>query len=311
MKSKTPQESLEDSAAAKARRFAAEFASGARLARGSAAPFAASSEGADDVLGRLGPLVYDATVAGGLLGAAESLSPLAGSGRGGFPQDPHSLLYQGSSGPAYDFPVVRRSIKAIETAVSLSPESYYSLSAEARRRSFSITANLKTATIEKVRSLLTETMKGKQSRTDFESVVRRELPGVLSPDHLEQVFRNNVNGAYSDGAETALRDRAVVDAFPFRAYYSIRDDRARPEHRRMERLGLNGSNVYAANDPVWAMFRPPWDWNCRCGFTPLTIKQAARKGVLVAVEWLDTGVQPANLFVPWPPFLPSASWRRL
>lgn len=263
MVQKSPQELLEDKAAVLARKFADEFLAATRGVLGSARGdlFAPLAESASDTFDRLTPLLFDTSVAGGLLGAAEMLRPLAGGGRGGFPTDPKSIIYPPGEGPVVDFPIVRKSIKAIEAAVTLSPESYYALSAAAKRQAFTVTANLKDSTIEKIRDVLRENVAERQNRAKFEKAIREQLPNVLSDAHIEQVFRNNVNAAYSDGAETALRDPFVVDAFPFRAYYSIHDDRARPEHRRLEKLGLNGTNVFAANDPVWTMFRPPWDFN--------------------------------------------------
>ena len=263
MVQKSPQELLEDKAAVLARKFADEFLAATRGVLGSARGdlFAPLAESASDTFDRLTPLLFDTSVAGGLLGAAEMLRPLSGDGRGGFPTDPKSIIYPPGEGPVVDFPIVRKSIKAIEAAVTLSPESYYALSAAAKRQAFTVTANLKDSTIEKIRDVLRENVAERQNRAKFEKAIREQLPEVLSDAHIEQVFRNNVNAAYSDGAETALRDPFVVDAFPFRAYYSIHDDRARPEHRRLEKLGLNGTNVFAANDPVWTMFRPPWDFN--------------------------------------------------
>lgn len=258
---------------------------------------------------------YDAAIAGRLAGALEVVEELPAINRGSLigPPDALGILYPPGEEPVIDFPVIRRATEQIAAKRSLDPATYYGLRDEARRQAFTITAGLKTATIEKVREILQESAEGPVNRTAFEKTVRsrlrEELP--ISDAHLEQVFRNNVNGSYSDGVEGALGDPVVGSAFPFRAYHAIHDDRARPEHRALENLGLSGTNVFFHLDPVWALFRPPWDWNCRCGFTPITIRQAARKGVAVAQQWLETGIQPSGLFVPRPPFLPSPSWRRI
>ena len=83
----------------------------------------------------------------------------------------------------------------------------------------------------------------------------------LSEARIEQVFRNNVNGAFSDGQEKALNHILVADAFPYRRYSATLDQRVRPEHAILETSGLNGTAIYRKDDPVWQLFRPPWEWN--------------------------------------------------
>lgn len=262
--------------------------------------------------------VFDSQVAGYVVGAAGIAAPLARPRSTEFPPlyelkpaDIRFALY-GPGGPSIEFPIIDSAISQLTKAETLSAGVYYEISAAARRDAFTITAAVSDGTVERVREILAENVFEKTSRTEFMDRVERELPSLpISEAHLEQVFRNNVNAAYSDGGEKALADPLVGSAFPYRAYYPIRDDRARPEHLALEFLGLDGTNVYHFRDPVWLMFRPPWDWNCRCGWNPLTIRRAANKGVRFAQQWLDTGIEPPNQFVAWPPFLPSASWQRI
>src|SRR5262249_21071406 len=92
-------------------------------------------------------------------------------------------------------------------------------------------------------------------------------------------------------------------------YSAVHDSRARPEHRHLERLGLDGTAVYRRDDPVILQFWPPWDYNCRCAVVPLTVADAAARGVKEAQEWLRTGQPPAApAFVAPPPFSPPAGF---
>jgi uncharacterized protein with gpF-like domain len=70
------------------------------------------------------------------------------------------------------------------------------------------------------------------------------------------------------------------------AYYATTDSRVRKNHLALEKLGLDGTNIYRADDPTWQRFRPPWDFQCRCSWVPITVEQAARRGVTEAKEWL-------------------------
>lgn len=228
------------------------------------------------------------------------------------PNDIRFLLYPPGEYPRIEFPIIDKAIEQLQGAATLTPNTYYEMAAAARQNAFTVSGSIREETIDQIRQILADNVGEISSRTDFLQQVRDELPDLpLAEHHVEQVFRNNVNSAYSDGGEAALADPLVADAFPYRAYYAIHDDRARPEHLRLERLGLDGTNVYHKNDPVWLMFRPPWDWNCRCGWNPLSIRRAAAKGVRFAQQWLETGIEPKDQFVKWPNFLPSASWQRV
>lgn len=290
----------------------------AALERFRAPQLISMSAGFEEVVRRyafeLEAAVYDSSVAGYVVGAAGIVAPLARPSRGGYsapPRDVRFAFYPPGQPPRVEFPILDEAIRTLQTAETLSPQTYYSMAAAARADAFTVSGNLAEGTIEQLREILAENVFEKSSRTEFLAKVRRELPNLPLAEHrVEQVFRNNVNSAYSDGGEATLRDPAVADAFPYRAYYPIRDDRCRPEHLALEFLGLDGTNVYHKNDPVWLMFRPPWDWNCRCGWNPLTIRRAAGKGVKFAQQWLETGIEPAGQFVKWPPFLPSPSWQR-
>jgi len=107
-----------------------------------------------------------------------------------------------------------------------------------------------------------------------------------SASHADQIFRNNIGQALGVGMEKALRHPVVVDAFPYRKYFATHDDRVRATHIALESSGLNGTQIYNKDDPVWRTFAPPWEWACRCAFSPYGVKQAAKAGVQEAIEWL-------------------------
>ncbi len=278
---------------------------------------------AEQFSAELNQALYDSQVAGYVVGASGAIAPLASaaglqplSGIPPITSDPLKIIYP-AGGPTIEFPVIDKAIAALQDAGVMMPADYYSLSAQARRDAFTISADVTEKTIADIQEILSSNVSAGTSRQQFMDDVAKQVSNLpISEAHLEQVFRNNVNGAYSDGAEAVLSDPMVDDAFPYRAYYPIRDDRARETHLILETSGLDGTNVYHSRDPVWLMFRPPWDWNCRCGWTPLTIRRAANKGVRFAMEWLKTGVEPPDQFVNWPtlhgkPFLPSPSWQRI
>lgn len=186
------------------------------------------------------------------------------------------------------FPGIVKAAEKLIESKTLTPADYYALSAEAKKQAFTISGEITQATVEKVRTILAEQMSETGVSLDaFEQAVDErigELP--INAAHLEQVYRNAVNSAYSEGQEHVLSGGIVLDEFPYRAYYAIHDARARHDHLALEKFGLNGTNVYLATDPFWSKYRPPIFFSCRCSWAGISIEQAAAEGVKHAKEWL-------------------------
>jgi hypothetical protein len=160
---------------------------------------------------------------------------------------------------------------------------------------------------DRVRQALARSVEEGSTLAQFRRDVAGSLGGTaLEPADVENVFRTNVMASYSDGQERLLAEPAVGDLFPFRQYFATHDGRVRPEHLEMEKRGIGGTNVYLATDPVWALFRPPWGHQCRCQFTPVSVAEAARRGVKYAQDWQTLGRKPPGPepWVPMPPFRP-------
>lgn len=231
--------------------------------------------------------------------------------------------------PKYKWPVADEALKVIQKAGLFSSQDYIEVGRAAMQGAFAITGELTDETLSDMRQLLAENMKGGLDREAFmdEAVGLLEEGSGLAESRLWQVFRNNTNTRYSEAKENALQNQMVVDAFPFREYFATTDQRVRDEHKALESLGLDGTGIYWATDPVWQLFRPPWDYGCRCTFSPVTVEQAARKGVRQAQEWLQAAkelaaeqggeavdylprTRPQPEYVASPPFEPSESWNR-
>lgn len=250
-----------------------------------------------------------ANATAGLLGEDVALPPDF-TGAGSPPILPPPITGSPDAGqPPEDFPGLARAVESLQRRKILEPAEFYELSASAKQQAFTITGDLTDQTRERIRDMLSADIEGPANRGTFTERVRREFDSLpISDAHLEHVYRNAANQAYSQGQDHVLDHPMVADAFPYRAYFAIHDTRAREEHRQMEKLGLNGTNVYHKDDPTWQRFKPPWDYNCRCGSAPLSVRDAARLGVKEAQQWLETGVEPVHEWVTPPPFAPSPSW---
>lgn len=200
-------------------------------------------------------------------------------------------------------PALERAIEVLDKAPVRVGADYLETADHVREGAFAITGELTEKAVADVREQLSKAiLEGKSQKEFIETVADRleEEGSPLSIPHIENVFRTNTMSAYSKAQEEAVSHPVVSDAFPYATYYATHDARVRPEHLAMEKYsppkenwkgggpyGLDGTNVYRFDDPVFKAFRPPWHYNCRCSWVPTTVEQAAKKGVKEASDWLE------------------------
>lgn len=255
---------------------------------------AAVLEGAREVAGKVPQLDRDASAVEALVGKIPQPS---------FPvsrDDPH-------------FPTIDEAARSLAKKNVLSRPGYDTLDAAARAKAFTVAGVDATETLTKIRDVMADNVeKGADYATFRKEVLDAVDEGTfLSPGHVENIFRTNVQTAFSDGQASVLSNPLVRSAFPYVARDAIHDDRVRHNHLALEKLGIQGTNVYRVDDPVWQLFRAPWDYNDRCSDTFMTVQQAAEAGIEEAREWERTGIEPADpAFVAMPPFQPPPGFQR-
>lgn len=229
------------------------------------------------------------------------------------PPPPPGLPEAVGDGETIQWPVIEESLRLLGEKQLVTREVYDRLGAAVRERAFTVAGVDAQETLGKVRDALAETLK---EEPDLETFKAKVLAAVdegtfLSDAHLETVFRTNIQSAFSDGQMGILQHPLIRGGFPYASYEAIHDDRVREDHLALEKYGIDGGNVYRIDDPVFQIFRPPWDFNDRCSWIPMTVRMAAEKGVAEARQWLDSGVEPSPpAFVEPPPFEPPPSFRR-
>ncbi len=91
----------------------------------------------------------------------------------------------------------------------------------------------------------------------------------------DTLIQTNAFQAYATTRRREQLDPRMVKLFPYLRYRTMRDNRVRPTHRRLDGLTL------PANDPFWETHYPPWEFNCRCMVTQVSQQDAdkmAKKG---------------------------------
>lgn len=242
----------------------------------------------------LGDTLVDATLAGQITGTAEaagSFSRAADSLFGGVfvpPSDPSLTARLLDDPPTVRFPTIEKAVKTLKDAPVFAGNDFRETAEAVRSGSFAITGDLTDETLRSVRQLLADDIaSGADTATFIKDLDEAFTEGVgLSEGRMRMVFRTNVGQAVSNSNEQALESPFVQDSFPYRRYNATNDLRVRPEHLALETThGLNGTQIYWKDDPVWDEFRPPFSWNCRCSWSPVTVLQAKERGVREAIEW--------------------------
>lgn len=197
--------------------------------------------------------------------------------------------------PVIEFPFLDKAIESLKEKRIVTRETFDAMTDHFRQEAFTVARVQTESTIETIQRALTETFEAGETKAKFGKRLQEAMgESPLGRGHLETVYRTNVQTAFAEGQESIRANPLLADAFPYARYDAIRDGRVRDDHLSLETLGLDGTNVYRADDPMWDLFTPPWAFNCRCSKTFLTIRQAARLGVREAVDWKESGDPPVD-----------------
>lgn len=224
---------------------------------------------------------------------------------GWFPPPP-----PGDPDPPTVFPQVERAARYLATRLDYTTREFAELDAAAKGVAFAVAAAQTLDAVERVRAALVRSVADGDTPREFRAAVREVLDeSALSDAQVETIHRTHVARAYSAGQQDVLDHPMVADEFPFVQYVATHDGRVEDTHLAMERLGLDGTAVYYADDPVIRRFWPPWRWRCRCFIIPLSVEDAAAAGVREAAEWARTGTPPVvRTSVKPPPFDLPKGW---
>lgn len=195
--------------------------------------------------------------------------------------------------PVVRFPQIEKAAHYLATRLDYTPQEFAELDDAARAVGFTVAAAQTLDAVEKIRKALVWDVEEGGTLKAFKETVKDALDTSAIADHqVEALYRTHMARAYSAGQIAVLDHPLITDEFPYLEYSARHDDRVRPDHLALETLGLNGTAVYRRDDPIWKRFYPPWAWNCRCFVIPLSIEDAAAKGVREAIRWVKTGEPP-------------------
>ncbi len=166
-------------------------------------------------------------------------------------------------------------VRWFEGKVPLLPGEFKRLSAEAKRRAFTMAGIAELDRLAWLHQTLVDALEAGQTLDEWRKRVMERFQ-TAHPGHLETAFRTNVQSAYSAGRWAQLNHPAVKKTRPYWMYDAILDARTTVICR--ERDGT----VLPADDPWWRSNTPPLHFNCRSGIRALTEADAKRRGITEA-----------------------------
>lgn len=189
------------------------------------------------------------------------------------------------TGKPMDYPEV---LRYFGEKLELSPKEFSKLSDQYKTFAFTVGGYSNLQVIKAFHAKLDEAIANGTTLREF----RQEMDGLLvakgyettDPWAMENVFRTNLQTAYSVGAYQEMTAPAVLKNRPYWQYDAVDDDRTRPSH-----MALDGK-VYPADDPIWDTIYPPNGFRCRCSVTTLSQRELEQQGL--TVENQLPGVEP-------------------
>ena len=150
------------------------------------------------------------------------------------------------------------------------PEEFYLLDLNARQYATTVSY---LASLDQIRTVINLTNKAIESGSTFQEFQKavKESGIELSPHHLDNIFRTNIQNAYAHGIWTQQQENKANR--PYLKYSSLTDSRVRPSH-----LALNNI-IRHIDDSFWDTHYPPNGYQCRCGADALTESQAKKLGI--------------------------------
>lgn len=163
------------------------------------------------------------------------------------------------------------------------PEEFYLLDLNATQYATTVS---KLASLDQIRTVINLSNKAIEDGSTFQDFQKavKESGIELSPHHLDNIFRTNVQNAYAHGIWTQQQENKANR--PYLRYSSLSDSRVRPSH-----LALNNI-IRHIDDSFWLTHYVPNGFNCRCAIDSLTEAQAKREGITADENLPDT--QPDN-----------------
>ncbi len=191
----------------------------------------------------------------------------------------------------------------------LTREALTGLAKAARDRAFMVARVSSMDIIKDLHTAVEKALTDGETLADFagrldEIMATRGWEG-LAPWHMETVFRNNIQTAYSVGRYDQMIGSRKN--FPYWEYDAVNDSATRPTHAALD------GKIFPADHKFWDTWFPPNGHRCRCSVNPVH-KYVAEEDFLTVETEDPTGglIEPTDpvsgVRLPARPLIPDPGW---
>lgn len=170
-------------------------------------------------------------------------------------------------------------LKYFGDKLPLSPDDFIQLSDKYKTAAFTVAGYTDVTMVKSFQDELYKAIENGSTmmafRKEMNSFLDRNGYKGLTPFQTENIFRTNVQTAYSVGHYEQMTDPDVMQARPIWVYDAVNDKRTRPTHLAMDGM------AFSADHEIWDTWYPPNGFRCRCTVRSLTKAQAAKRGIEV------------------------------
>lgn len=174
--------------------------------------------------------------------------------------------------------------------VPLTAEAFKALSGQARDRAFTLAGAASADLVADVKGELLKALEEgatlEEFRKNVNALLERKGWTGLNPWHAENIFRTNIQTAYSAGRWAQYQE--TKGSRPYLMYDAVNDDRTRTSHRAMD------GHVAHMDDAFWQTWYPPNGFRCRCGTISLSARDVERMGLEVSEGLPQYVVDPSS-----------------
>lgn len=260
----------------------------------------------ESYLNPLAGIIADSRLAGLLIGGQHVAEALpAGMLPPGSPPRPPWVIH-GDEAPDFGDmdrvwrPIISEAVKDLQARQLLLPREWRNTSDAVRQQAFTVARATTDETLKHVRDGIIESIHSGTGLKAFrEHMEEKAETSAWGAGELENIQRTGVMTAYSRGMDRVLQTPGFEDVFVYEETLGIPDSRQTELCDVICQSGLQHTGIFRSDDPVYRYYLAPRHWRCRCGRSPMTLGQAARRGIKTAQRWLETGVDPHD-YVDWP-----------
>lgn len=194
-------------------------------------------------------------------------------------------------------------IEYFRDKVPLTPEQFKRLEDEYKSKAFTVSGITALDVLNDIMKELLKALEEGLTAAEFRERVNRALEARgwegLSRYRADNIFRTNIQTAFSVGRYRQMTDPEIVSRRPYWMYDAVNDRRTRPAHAALDGM------VFPADHPFWDTWYPPNGYRCRCSVSSLSERDIQRRGLKVSdsiPEMVQPPGQPAVPLLPDPGF---------